>query len=134
MEKLEKYFIHICGIWFSLNDKGYEWVLKKNDENSSALEKVIKQIERIIDDLKLNPEKWQNGRLDEKAILNRFADSNFFDLEYQHFNDDYDFYIEIVLIKEQIKIRVFKKETIERTIKDTKFVLSDERITEITEN
>ena len=74
MEKLEKYFIHICGIWFSLNDKGEEWVLKKNDENLSALEKVIKQIERIIDDLKSSPEKWQNGRLDEKAILNRFAD------------------------------------------------------------
>ena len=134
MEKLEKYFIHICGIWFSLNDKGYEWVLKKNDENSSSLEKVIKQIERIIDDLKSSPEKWQNWRLDEKAILNRFADSNFFDLEYSYFTDDYDFYIEIVLIKKQISIRVFKKETIERTIKDTKFVLSDERITEITEN
>ena len=134
MEKLEKYFIHICDVWFSLNEKGYEWVLKKNDENSSSLEKVIKQIERIIDDLKSSPEKWQNGRLDEKAILNRFADSNFFDLEYSYFTDDYDFYIEIVLIKEQIKIRVFKKETVERTIKDTKFVLSDERITEITEN
>ena len=134
MEKLEKYFIHICGIWFSLNDKGEEWVLKKNDDNLLPLEKVIKQIERIIDDLKLNPEKWQNERLDEKAILNRFADSNFFDLEYSYFTDDYNFYIEIVLIKEQIKIRVFKEETIERTIKDTKFVLSDEIIVEITEN
>ena len=128
---MEKYFINICGYWFSLNEKGYKWVVEKNDENSSSLEKVIEQIERIIDDLKSSPEKWQNGKLDEKATLNRFADSNFFDLECEYFTDDYDFYIEIGFIKKQIYIRVFKEETIEKTIINTNFVLSDEKTIEL---
>ena len=126
---MEKYFINICNYWFSLNEKGHKWVIEKNDDNSSSLEKVTKQIEQIINNLKLSPEKWLNGILDEKAILNRFADSSFFDLEYDA--DDYDFYIEIGFIKKQIYIRVFKEETIEKTIINTKFVISDEKTIEL---
>ena len=129
---MEKYFVYICGFWFSLNEKGHQWLFddndNDNDEKSLSFEKVINEIERIINDLKSSPERWQNGKLDEKAILNRFADSSFFDLEYEHFADDYDFYIEIGFIKKQIYIRVFKEETIEKTIINTKFVLSDEKV------